>query len=560
MHDLTCRAVHSVALHDESGPGSEAMGKIIPVILVILGLASESTRAEITFTADVLVQGSAMKGVHGLAFDNDGVLHAVSITGMSTYRIDVETGAVETVIGPPSGVGDDLAFAPDGSLAWTARDAVHVQSPDGDISVLVDGIDGVNSISYGPDGRLFYTLIFRADALYEAYPGSDKEPRLIAEGMGGLNGFEVTPDGKIIGPLFFGNAIVSVDVETGEIERLAEGIQTPAAVNLLSNGDIIALGYRTGKVFRIDAETKEMLEIAQLEGAPIDNLAISKDDRIFISHSSHNGLTELNPETGETRRILWGELSAPGGLAVVEGEGRDLLMAADAWGHRAIDLITGEVTVPRTAPTVFGSTAIAVDENRFITSNVWPNGFVQIIDPDAGTAAGNVFGLGAPYGVLGAPDDGILIADYAADTLISVSGEEGLPRTVIAKNLGGPVGLTRAGGDAVYVTGHADGTVSWVDLADGTRTVVASGLDEPEGIARLPSGLLVVAEVGQRRVVLVDPGSGDISAIAEDLPLGFDLGGGGHPPALLTGVAATSDGTVYVTGDADNSLIRLRPE
>jgi len=67
-----------------------------------------------------LVPGSSMKGVHGLAFDNNGVLHAISITGMSTYRIDVETGAVETIIGPPQGIGDDLAFGPDGSLAWTA--------------------------------------------------------------------------------------------------------------------------------------------------------------------------------------------------------------------------------------------------------------------------------------------------------------------------------------------------------------------------------------------------------------------------------------------------------
>ncbi len=523
------------------------------LILAQPGIAAES------YEVDVLVPGSPMKGVHGLAFDNEGILHAVSITGMSTYRIDVETGSVETIIGPPLGVGDDLAFGPDGSLAWTARDAVHVRSPDGDISVLVDGIDGVNSINYGPDGRLFYTLIFRADALYEGYPGSSREPRLIAEGMGGLNGFEVTDDGKIIGPLFFGGAIASADIDSGDIDIIADGIQTPAAVNLLSNGDIIALGYRTGKVFRIDAESGEKTEIAQLDGAPIDNLAISKDDRIFISHSSYNGLTELDPNTGETRRILWGELSAPGGLATITEGNKELLIAADAWSHRTIDPESGAVNVLPVGPGVFGSAAVAADADRIVISNVWPNGIVQILDRASGNAIDSLFGLGAPYGVLTAPDGGLLLTDFADDTLISVSGGEGRPRTVIAEGLGGVVGLTRAGNDAVYVTGHTDGSVSWVSLRDGTRTIVASGLSDPEGIARLPNGKLAVAEVGKRRVVIVDPGNGDVAVAAEDLPLGFDLGGAGFPPELLSGVAVTRDGAIYVTGDADNSLIRLRP-
>ncbi len=530
------------------------------IFSVVVIVAAHNTPAADAYDMDVLVPGSPMKGVHGLAFDNDGVLHAVSITGMSSYKIDVETGAVETVIGPPLGVGDDLAFGPDGTLAWTARDAVYLRSPNGDIRVLVDGIDGVNSINYGADGRLYYTLIFRADALYEGYPSSNREPRLIAEGMGGLNGFEVTDDGKIIGPLFFGNAIVSVDIRSGEIETIADGIQTPAAVNLLSNGDIIALGYRTGKVFRIDRSTGEKEEITQLEGAPIDNLAIDDQDRVYISHSSHNGITELNPETGETKRIVWGELSAPGGLAtIVEDDGQELLLAADAWSHRTIDPDSADVHVLPVGPGVFGSTAIAADEDRIILSNVWPNGMVQIIDRNTGASLGNVFGLGAPYGVIAAQEGGVLVTDYAADALIHIAGDEGRTRTTIAQGLGGPVGLARLDANMVYVTGHSDGTVSWVSLEDGSRTVIADGLSEPEGLAKLPTGKLAVADVGNKRVVIIDPGNGEMSVAVEDLPIGFDLGGAGHSPAILTGVTATRDGSIYVTGDADNSLIRLKP-
>lgn len=545
--------------------GGKAMKSIIRLTsffacLTSLGVVWPGTAiSQNAYNVETLVPGSPFKGLHGLAFDGDGVLHGVSITGMSLYRIDVDTGAVETVVGPPEGVGDDLAFGPDGTIAWTARDVVHVRDPNGTIRVIADDFEGVNSINFGPNGRLYFTLIFRADKLFEGYLDG-RPPRLVVEGLKGLNGFEVTADGKfIIGPQFFGNAVISIDVETGVIETLATGIQTPSAVNLLSNGDIIALGYRTGKVFRIDAQTRAVSEIVQLDGTPIDNLAIDDTDTVYISHSSHNGLTKLNPNTGETRRITWGDLSAPGGLAVFEQDGRDMVIAADAWSHRTIDPSTGQVTVLPAAPTVFGSTAVAVDQDRIVTSNVWPNGVVQIIDPQAGTAIDNVFGLGAPYGVLSAPDGGLLIADYAADSLIAVSGAEGRPRSTVAQGLGGPVGLARANSDTVYVTGHTDGTVSAITLMDGVRTVVATGLSEPEGLARLPNGLLAVAEVGKKRVLIVDPGNGDITVAAEGLPLGFDLGGAGHPPALLSGVAATSDGAIYVTGDADNSLIRLRP-
>ena len=76
----------------------------------------------------------------------------------------------------------------------------------------------------------------------------------------------------------------------------------------------------------------------------------------------------------------------------------------------------------------------------------------------------------------------------------------------------------------------------------------------------MTDGTLVVAEVGARRVVLVNPDRGEVTVAAAKLPIGHDLGGVGPAPGLFTGVTAGADGTVYVTGDADNSLLRLRPK
>ena len=530
-------------------------GSVTLTALIALGLPG-LVAAQSGYVTEVAVPGSPFKGLHGLAFDSEDVLHGASITGMSLYRINTQTGAVVTIVGPPLGVADDLAFGPDGVIAWTARDAIHVRDSDGSIRVIAEDVDGANSINFGPDGRLFFTRIFRADELYEGFLDG-RRPRLIVDGLKGLNGFEVTDNGKIIGPQFFGNAIVSVNIETGAIETLADGIQTPAAVNLLSNGDVIALGYRTGKVFRIDAKTHAVNEIAQLQGTPIDNLAIDSNDRVFISHSSYNGITELDPDTGETRRVIWGELSAPAGLTVIQQEGHELILSADAWSHRTVDPATGDVTVLAVGPGVFGSAAIAADTDRIVITNTTPSGMMQILDRATGTNIDSLFGFGAPYGVLVEKGGNILVADYGTDSLIRIEKGEGRPRTVIANDLGGPIGIVSDGADGVYVTGHTDGTVSWVDLNSGARNIITAGLARPEGIARLPSGTLAVAEVGTRRLVLVDPDNGTVTGIASDLPIGFDLGGAGSPPAIVTGVAVTRDGSIYVTGDVNNSLIKV---
>jgi hypothetical protein len=242
----------------------------------------------------------------------------------------------------------------------------------------------------------------------------------------------------------------------------------------------------------------------------------------------------------------------------MKDQGRELILAADAWGHRTVDPNSGAVAMVPAAPNVFGSVAVAAADARIITANTTPAGMVQIVERASGKALNALFGFGAPYGVLPAPDNGVLVADFTADALIAIGAGEKPPRATVATGLGGVVGLARGAGNTVYVTGHSDGTVSRVDLVSGARTVVARGLSAPEGLAVLPDGTLAIAEVGRKRLVIVDPADGTMTVAAENLPVGYDLGGAGPAPGLLTGVAATSDGTIYVTGDADNSLIRVR--
>lgn len=68
-----------------------------------------------------------------------------------------------------------------------------------------------------------------------------------------------------------------------------------------------------------------------------------------------------------------------------------------------------------------------------------------------------------------------------------------------------------------------------------------------------------MVETGTGRVCTVDPRSGAVTPLAEDLGLGepganTDL----LPPSFLfNGITTDPTGTIYVTGDRDNRLYRI---
>jgi DNA-binding beta-propeller fold protein YncE len=82
----------------------------------------------------------------------------------------------------------------------------------------------------------------------------------------------------------------------------------------------------------------------------------------------------------------------------------------------------------------------------------------------------------------------------------------------------------------------------------------------PEGIAVFPDGKLAVVETGTRQLLKVDPVSGVMTPMVINLPVGFPAYPGGLPPYLITGVAISDSGNIYVTGDLENVLYKISPK
>jgi streptogramin lyase len=165
-------------------------------------------------------------------------------------------------------------------------------------------------------------------------------------------------------------------------------------------------------------------------------------------------------------------------------------------------------------------------------------------------------GFKAPHDAVRLGDGSLLVNELGTGSLVRVSGEHGADRTPILGGLAGPVGLVAASKDEVYLTEAFSGQVSKVE-SNGDRTIIAHDLKMPEGIALAPNGRLIVAEVGAKRIVEIDPVTGTITEIAGNLPIGLAGAPGGLPTNIPTGVGVGATGTIYVSSDIENAIYKL---
>jgi sugar lactone lactonase YvrE len=528
-----------------------------------LALGAATAAFAQTYEVTKLVPGSAFHGVHGLGIDKSGRLFAGSVAGAALYEVDRAAGTAKIAISTSDGgMADDIAFAPDGTMAWTGflTGDLYARKGDGPIKKLASGLPGINSLAFRKDGRLYATQVFLGDALYEIDVEGLKPPRKIMEKMGGLNGFEFGPDGLLYGPLWFKGQVVKVDVDKGDLAVVAEGFKVPAAVNFDSKGNLWVVDTALGQLVKVDPKTGAKKVAAQLKPA-LDNLAIDSSDRIFVSNMADNGIQEVDPETGTAKQVIIGQLSFPGGIGVVSDDGKDTLYVADVFAYRTVDGATGKVSEPARmhadgVTLEYPMSATAKDD--FVLLSSWFTGTVQLIDRKTGKTIEMLHGFKAPHDAVRLGDGSILVNELGTKSLVRASGEHGKDRKTVVSELAGPVGLVAANDTTVYLTEAFAGLVSKVDLTNGNKTVVAKDLKGPEGIALAPDGKLIVADVGAKRVISIDPQNGTVTEIAGNLPIGLAGAAGTLPTNLPTGVGVGASGTIYVSSDIENAIYALK--
>ena len=515
--------------------------------------------APAAWTVSEFIGPSPFHGLHGLAVEEDGTILAGSVVGQAIYAVNPASGEVTERMGPPDGKADDIAFGPDGEMAWTGylTGKVFIQTKGGAPKMISSGLPGSNSLAFTKDGKLYFTQVFLGDALYEADVTGAQPARLIRKDLGGFNGFEVGPDGMLYGPLWFKNAIVKIDPATGKDTVVAAGFQIPAAANFGPDGNLYAIDTKTGEVKRIDMQTKAVTVIATLAPA-LDNLAIAKDGTIYVSNMADATIYAVNPADGAVRTIVSGPLATPTDLVITDGPEGEKLHVADVFAYRVIDTTTKQITDPLRMYRNETENQLGIGAGKskvLITS--WAAGMVQEVDRATGAAKIH-HGFTAPSDAIELAD-ARLIALEAATGNIRLVTDGDTPGEPIVTGLNFPVAMTEAAAGKLYVT-ETSGALASVDLATGTITRVLEGLAGPEGLDVGADGRVYLAEAGAGRVIAFDPKDGSKSVIAEGIKMGLPAAEGTLPAYTTSGVAVSKkDGSVYVASDITNAIYRITP-
>ena len=164
---------------------------------------------------------------------------------------------------------------------------------------------------------------------------------------------------------------------------------------------------------------------------------------------------------------------------------------------------------------------------------------------------------------VGLAGDAIVFADAGAGRVLSL--ENGAV-SELAAGLDKPTGVAVSAGGTVYVSQPDAGRI--VKLSGGKAVTVLDGLGWPEGLA-IRGDTLYAIDTGTKQLLEIDLTTGAFEAIAGNLPVGtppgipaLRLGGVGDmcgPMWTFTGLAVSGDGTIYISGDAEGSVLAVRP-
>ena len=505
-----------------------------------------------------LTQPSRLFGANGIRTGADGRIYVAQVSGSQISAIDVNTGAVEAIspMGSDIVAPDDLVFDPAGNLYATeiTEGRVSVLTPNGTTRVIQGDMPCANPITWH-EGRLFAGECRVGGRIMELDLNGGA-PRVLLADVPMPNAFTVGPDGKLYIPVMGTNEIWRIGLEGGAPEKVAGDLGVPDSVKFDAQGHIISTQVHSGQVLRIDPSTGARTVLATLTPG-LDN-STYVGDRLFVSNIS-GYVTEILAD-GKTRDLVPDGLNWPLGLAM--GQDGRLFVADGPFSYRLrpgspIELV-GMLFTQGYPGYTRGVAAAGPDEFVVTTAN----GAVARFWPDRPESQVLAEGFDQLYGIAVAPGGAVVFAERGRGRALSVqSGNV----EVLASSLNQPSGVAVAADGTVFVAESGAGRV--VKLSGGKAKTLLDGLQTPQGILIRGQTLLVI-DAGSKELIACDIATGISHVIAANLPVGAPpgvtpkflgpIGNLSGPMGPFAGIAAGADGTLYVSGDADGSVLALR--
>ena len=503
---------------------------------------------------------STLFGANGMRVGPDGLLYVAQAFGSQVSTVDITSGAVATVspIGGPIVAPDDLAFDSHGILYATEvmSERVCARTPNGEVRIIADNVPAANGITAWRD-RLFMDECRPEGRLFELFPDG-RAPRQIADNLPLPNALSVGPDGNIYFPAIGANEIWRVSLDGGRPERFAGDLAVPTAVKFDSKGFLLSTQGRSGEILRIDLQSGEKRVHAKVRPG-LDNLALTDNDRLFVSHFVDGGVAEIMAN-GIERPLVPPGFLGPMGLAIADDgtiyAADGISMAAVAPNgscHRVGLLFDGHF------PGFVRGVAKGANGSLVVSTS---GGNVTSYHPVTHEMEVLATGLHELYGVAIGAGGGVFVADGGEGRVLEIASGE---LKVKARGLARPTGIAIAPNGACFVSESDKGRVVQID--GGAATAVIEGLKEPQGLA-IGGDTLYVVDAGARELIAFSLKTKQRETIASNLPVGAPpgvlpkilMGIPGLLPGPLrpfAGVSVAGDGKIYLAADGEGSVIAL---
>lgn len=504
-----------------------------------------------------LTPPSRLFGANGIRTGPDGRLYVAQVSGSQISAINIDSGDIET-ISPKGGdivAPDDLVFDDNGNLFVTeiTEGRVSMLTPNGQARVISEGLPCANPITFY-QGRLFAGEC-RPDGRIVELDRNGGAMRILAENVPLANAMEVGPDGLLYFPVMGANEIWRIHPDGGEPQVVARDLGVPDAVKFDAAGFIVSTQVASGQVLRIDPRSGEKQVLATI--APgLDNLSFV-DKRLFVSSISGQ-INEICAD-GSVRPLVPDGLNWPLGLAV----GSDgSLFVADGGFTYILDRTgrlqpVGMLFTPGFPGYVRGVVALGPGEYVVTTAN----GQVSRWMPSTQEHQVLAEGFDQLYGVATDASDTVVVAEKGRGRVLAIRA--GKVET-LAGNLDRPSGIALYKGTCVVAE---EGAGRIVRLSGNGMEILLEDLGMPQGLLVDGEDLYVV-DTGSKRLLQYNLVSRHCTVIASNLPVGAPpgvipkpLGAIGilsGPMGPFAGIARDRDGVLYLSADAEGSVLALQ--
>jgi sugar lactone lactonase YvrE len=276
--------------------------------------------------------GEGFGGINAFELDGKGGLIAPQTFKGNIARIDLKTGAAETLV---SGLGDIVAVRRHKNgrfygVEWTGGRVLDITPDKGTFSVLTQVPAPLDNLAIGGDGTLYVSR--PADnSIIAINPKTKKQRKIIGGGLAAPGGLHVTEhDGKpalLVADIF---GFRYVDPATGAVtENPFDLFKYGSSTVAISDELIVAAQVVRGTVTAIRRDTGAVLKTSTEVHRPMG--VVVRGNKILVADYDAGEIVELSPSDASQKRVVAYGLNGPVGL-VARPDG-SLVVSETGTGH-----------------------------------------------------------------------------------------------------------------------------------------------------------------------------------------------------------------------------------